>query len=66
MNREPYNRIEPNKSELHSVKESLLQKVKLLDELNYLQKKFISNLIDTAIANKHLKAALSIAMSLTL
>ncbi|MBC7413033.1 MAG: helix-turn-helix transcriptional regulator [Bacteroidia bacterium] len=55
-----------NNSEVHSVNESLLQKVKLLDELDDLQKNSICNLIDTAIANKRLKAALSNAMSLTL
>jgi hypothetical protein len=41
----------------------LLQKVKLLDELDDLQRNSIYVLIDTAIANKRLKEALSNAMS---
>jgi hypothetical protein len=53
-----------NGQEVHSVNEPLLQKVKLLDELDEVQKNSICNMIDTAIANKRLKQALSNAMNI--
>jgi transcriptional regulator with XRE-family HTH domain len=55
-----------NGIEVHSVNEPLLQKLRLLEELDELQKNAIYNIIDTAIANKRLKEALSHAMSLTI
>ena len=55
-----------NGTEVHSVNEPLLQKVRLLEELDELQKSSICNMIDTAIANKRLKQALSNAMSITI
>lgn len=53
-----------NGTEVHTVNEPLLQKVRLLEELDELQKNSICNMIDTAIANKRLKEALSNAMSI--
>jgi transcriptional regulator with XRE-family HTH domain len=53
-----------NNTEVHTINETLLQKVKLLDELDEVQKSSICNMIDTAIANKRMKQALSNAMSL--
>jgi transcriptional regulator with XRE-family HTH domain len=50
--------------EVQSINEPLLQKVKLLDELDDLQRNSIYVLIDTAIANKRLKEALSNAMAI--
>jgi len=55
-----------NGAEVHTVNEPLLQKVRLLEELDELQKNSFCNMIDTAIANKRLKEALSIAMSITI
>ncbi len=53
-----------NGTEVHTVNEPLLQKVRLLEQLDELQKNSICNMIDTAIANKRLKEALSNAMSI--
>lgn len=53
-----------NGIKVHTVNEPLLQKVRLLEELDELQKSSICNMIDTAIANKRLKQALSNAMSI--
>jgi hypothetical protein len=53
-------------TEVHAVNESFLQKVRLLEELDEVQKNSICNMIDTAIANKRLKEALSNAMSITI
>ena len=53
-----------NGKEVQTINEPLLQKVKLLDELDELQRNSICNMIDTAIANKRLKQALSNAMSI--
>ncbi len=53
-----------NGTELHTVNESLLQKVRLLEELYELQKSSICNMIDTAISNKRLKEALCNTMSI--
>jgi transcriptional regulator with XRE-family HTH domain len=50
--------------EVQTINEPLLQKVKLLDELDDLHRNSIYVLIDTAIANKRLKEALSNAMSI--
>lgn len=55
-----------NDSEVHSENEPLLIKVRLLEELDEVQKNSICNMIDTAIANKRLKEALSNAMSITI
>jgi transcriptional regulator with XRE-family HTH domain len=55
-----------NATEIHTVNEPLLQKVKLLEELDEVQKSSICNMIDTAIANKRLKEALSNAMSIAI
>jgi hypothetical protein len=55
-----------NGLEIHTVNEPLLQKVKLLEELEEVQKNSICNMIDTAIANKRLKEALSNAMSISI
>lgn len=55
-----------NGTEVHTVNELLLQKVRLLEELDEVQKNSICNMIDTAIANKRLKEALSNAMSITI
>lgn len=55
-----------NDTEVHTVNEPLLQKVRLLEELDEVQKNSICNMIDTAIANKRLKQALSNAMSITI
>lgn len=55
-----------NGTEVHTVNEPLLQKVRLLEELDEVQKNSICNMIDTAIANKRLKEALSNAMSITI
>jgi hypothetical protein len=52
------------RQEVQVINEPLLQKVKLLDELDDLQRNSIYVLIDTAIANKRLKEALSNAMSI--
>lgn len=52
--------------EVHSINESLLQKVKLLDKLDEVQKSSICTYIDTAIANKRMKDALNNAMSITI
>ena len=41
-----------------------MKKVKRLDKLDDVQKNATSNIIDTAIANKQMKQALSNAMSL--
>lgn len=53
-----------NDTEIHTINEPLLQKVKLLDELDETQKNSICNMIDTAIANKRMKQALSNAMNI--
>lgn len=55
-----------NDTEVHIVNEPLLQKLRLLEELDEIQKNSICNMIDTAIANKRLKQALSNAMSITI
>jgi len=55
-----------NDTEVHTVNEPLLQKVRLLKEQGEVQKNSICNMIDTAIANKRLKEALSNAMSITI
>ena len=55
-----------NGTEVHTINEPLLQKVRLLEELDEVQKNSICNMIDTAIANKRLKEALSNAMSITI
>ncbi len=55
-----------NGAEVHTVNEQLLQKVRLLEELDEVQKNSICNIIDTAIANKRLKEALSNAMRITI
>jgi len=55
-----------NGTEVHTVNEPLLQKVKLLEELDEVQKNSICNMIDTAIANKRLKQALSNAMNIAI
>ena len=55
-----------NGREVLTVNEPLLQKVRLLEELDELQKKSICNMIDTAIANKRLTEALSNTMSITI
>jgi transcriptional regulator with XRE-family HTH domain len=57
---------ENNGTDVHTANKLLLQKVRLLEELDEVQKNAICNMIDTAIANKRLKAALSNAMSLTI
>ena len=46
-----------NGTEVHAVNEPLLQKVRLLEELDEIQKNSICIMIDTAIANKRLKQA---------
>lgn len=51
-------------TDVNTINESLLQKVKLLDELDEVQKTSICNMIDTAIANKRMKQALSNAMNI--
>lgn len=56
--------VNKNEQDIHTINEPLLQKVKLLDELDELQRNSICNMIDTAIANKRLKQALSNAMSI--
>ena len=53
-------------TEIQTINEPLLQKVKLLEELDEAQKSAICSMIDTAIANKRLKQALSNAMNLTI
>lgn len=53
-------------TEIHTINEPLLQKVRLLEELEEVQKNSICNMIDTAIANKRLKEALSNAMSISI
>jgi transcriptional regulator with XRE-family HTH domain len=53
-----------NGMEIYTVNESLLQKVRLLEELDEVQKNSICNIIDTAIANKRLKEALNNALSI--
>lgn len=53
-------------TEVNSVNEPLLQKLRLLEELDETQKKSICNMIDTAIANKRFKEALSNAMNITI
>lgn len=53
-------------TEVNSVNESLLKKLRLLDELDEAQNKSICNMIDIAIANKRLKESLSNAMNLTI
>lgn len=55
-----------NDTEVHTVNEPLLQKVRLLEELDEVQKNSICNMIDTVIANKRLKQALSNAMNITI
>jgi transcriptional regulator with XRE-family HTH domain len=55
-----------NGTEIHTINEPLLQKVRLLEELEEVQKNSICNMIDTAIANKRLKEALSNAMSISI
>ncbi|MCO5236074.1 MAG: helix-turn-helix domain-containing protein [Chitinophagaceae bacterium] len=55
-----------NGTEVHTVNEPLLQKVRLLEELDEVQRNSICNMIDTAIANKRLKEALSNAMNITI
>ncbi|TVQ50422.1 MAG: XRE family transcriptional regulator [Saprospirales bacterium] len=55
-----------NGTEAHTVNEPLLQKVRLLEELDEVQKNSIYNMIDTAFANKRLKEALSNTMSITI
>ncbi|MBS1756292.1 MAG: hypothetical protein JSU03_03350 [Bacteroidetes bacterium] len=51
-----------NGTEVHSVNDSLLQKLRLLEELDEVQKNSICNIIDTDIANKRLKEAMSITI----
>ncbi|MGB4958336.1 MAG: hypothetical protein WBO36_02610 [Saprospiraceae bacterium] len=51
-----------NGTEVDTVNESLLEKVRLMEELDEVQKNSICNMIDTAIANKRLKEALSKAL----
>lgn len=51
-------------TEVNSVNEPLLQKVRLLEELDETQKNSICNMIDTAIANKRLREALNNAMNI--
>ncbi|CAM4195913.1 MULTISPECIES: helix-turn-helix domain-containing protein [Flavobacterium] len=53
-----------NNKEIHSIDEPTLQRAKLLDELDEIQKSSICTMIDTAIANKRLKEALSNAMNI--
>lgn len=55
-----------NGTEVNTVNVTLLQKVRLLEELYEVQKNAICYMIDTAIANKRLKEALSNAMSITI
>ncbi len=55
-----------NGTEVHTINEPLLQKARLLEELDEVQKNSICNMIDIAIANKRLKEALSNAMSITI
>lgn len=55
-----------NGTEVHTVNEPLLQKVRLLEELDEVQKNSICNMIDTAIANKRLKEALNNVMSINI
>jgi transcriptional regulator with XRE-family HTH domain len=58
--------LKNNSPEIHSIDEPLLQKLKLLDELDETQKNSICNYIDTAIANKRLKEVLSNAMNINI
>lgn len=51
-----------NGTEIHTVKESHLQRLRLLEELDEVQKNSICNMIDTDIANKRLKEAMSITI----
>ncbi len=55
-----------NGTKVHSVKESLLQIVRLLEELDETQRKLICNMIDTVIANKRIKEALNNAMKIAI
>jgi predicted nucleic-acid-binding protein len=55
-----------NDTEVHTGNEPLLQKVRLLEEVDEVHKNSICNMIDTAIANKRLKQALSDAISITI
>jgi transcriptional regulator with XRE-family HTH domain len=54
-----------NNTEVRTVNEPLLQKVRLLDELDDVQKNSICNMIDIAITNKRLKEVLNNAMNIT-
>lgn len=55
-----------NGTEVHTVNEPLLQKVRLLEELDEVQKNAICSMIDTVIVIKRLKQGLSNAMSITI
>jgi transcriptional regulator with XRE-family HTH domain len=55
-----------NGIEINAVNEPLLQKARLLEELDDVQKSSICNMIDIAIANKRLKEALSNAMNISI
>jgi transcriptional regulator with XRE-family HTH domain len=59
-------KAESNGTEVRAVNEPLLQKVKLLEEFDEVQKNSICNMIDTTIANKRFKAALSNSLSITI
>jgi hypothetical protein len=48
-----------NNTVLHTANELILQKLRLKEELDEVQKNAISNMIDTVITNKHLKQAWS-------
>ncbi len=58
--------VKNNGTEVHTVNKPLMQKVRLLEELDEVQKNSICNMIDTAIANKRLKEALRNAMNMTI
>ncbi|TVQ50419.1 MAG: XRE family transcriptional regulator [Saprospirales bacterium] len=55
-----------NGKEVNTVNEPLLQKVRLREELDEVQKNSICNMIDTAIVNKRLKEALNNAMNIAI
>ena len=55
-----------NDTKVQAVNESFLQKVRLLEKLDEIQKNYFSNMIDAVIANKRIKQALSSAMSFTI
>lgn len=52
--------------EIHSIDEPTLQKARLLEELDEVQKNSICIMIDTAIANKRLKEALNNAINISI